>query len=72
MSIISYDKDSHQVVIQVPSGSESQANLLKDDLEAEFAFEGMDASTVKAMNDYAREWLAGRGVDCPPDLEEKA
>ena len=63
MSIISYDAQEHRVNIRMPDKASQYANQLRDDLEAEFAFEGMGLKTLTAMNRYAQEWLAGHGID---------
>ena len=63
MSMISYDKTSTEVRITLPEQAEHLSNLLRDDLAAEFAFESMGDRIVAQMNDYARKWLADRGID---------
>lgn len=62
MKIITYEKNQRQVTINLPPGADHLANLLRDDLEAEYAFEAMTENVVEAMNDYANDWLKNRGI----------
>ena len=63
MTYVSYDKETCSVDIALPPEATQWGKQVRDDLEAEFAFEGMGSKTVQAMNDYVRNWLAGRGVE---------
>ena len=63
MNLISYDKTTGQVQISLPDKAIHLANLLRDDLEAEFAFEPMVDKVVAAMNNFAAQWLNDRGIE---------
>jgi hypothetical protein len=62
MKIISYDSSLHTISINLYGSAQVHANALRQDLEAEFAFEGVNERSVQAMNAYALDWLDGRGV----------
>ena len=61
--------DGDGIALLLPENLETYRDELKNDLLYEYAFEGINKSTIEKMNDFVVRWFAGRGISLP--AEEK-
>ncbi|MBN2532173.1 MAG: hypothetical protein JXB88_04745 [Spirochaetales bacterium] len=68
--IVSLDKQTGDILINLPPQYENYEKDLKNALYDEFAFEPVNKSVLSRMNRFVAEWFEGKGVQLNPEETE--
>ena len=67
---VELDKETSELVVQLPEKVKSYFNELNKDILNEFSFELINKDTLQKIDQYIKDWFFNRGVELPKEKNE--
>ena len=67
MMYADFNKETNEIVINLPPGLESFVKELNKDVISEFSYEPVNRETLIKIDIFIKEWFLRRGVELPDE-----